>query len=62
MRLTLWNTRLPEDGRVLGAEAHQVFECRLVEGAGCCGGGAQSVFIQEEGDKEGQKDGHQLRT
>lgn len=53
---------LPEDSSVLWAEAHQVIKCRLMERAGCCGGGAQGVFIQKEGDEEGQQDGHQLRT
>lgn len=53
---------LPEDSSVLGAEAHQVIKCRLMERAGCCGGGAQGIFIQEEGDEEGQQDSHQLRT
>lgn len=53
---------VPEDGRVQRAEAHQVLECRLMEGAGHCRSQTQSVFIQEERDEEGQQDGYQLRT
>lgn len=52
----------PEDGGVLRAEPHQVLERRLVQRARRCGGGAKRVFIQEEGDEEGEEDGHQRRT
>lgn len=52
----------PEDGGVLRAETHQVLERHLMERPGHRGGRTQSVFIQQEGDEEGQQDGHQLRA
>ncbi len=55
-------TVLPEDSRVQRAETHKVFERHLMERPGCCRGGAQGIFIQEEGDEERQQDGYQLRA